>query len=274
MAPIRRQKELNYQIGEVTAFGHSDRILEGTMDSNNERFKQNVSHLSVGYNCSIASSNSSLGVARTCFDEPLVIGDVENSTSLGTSSSYSLKDARQLQIAYSSMNACSSSPVEESEAMRKWKEIKQNGFLTHPNGGVPMPEPQHGKRSKRRNRGIDQKRKMELIKAEEDYTKMEIVKVKQCNREMETENRGKDCLKMKIENGGQENRRIETAKGEQDKMLKNAPSSGLLSQISTGIIRRVKNYEEVHAILEEIVCLNKPDRQRKNESVNTGESGV
>ena len=255
MVPIHRKKEWSYQVSETTGFGHSGRLVQGTVDCIGGYLKQNSADLGLGQIGTTASAERTLGITGSCFDHPLAVDAVENSTSSGTTSSYSLKDLGQVQYAHSLKNVYTARPVEESEAMRKWKEIKQNGFLSHPHGGVPMPEPQHGKKSKREAKRNDQKRKMETAKEEQD------------NRKMETLKGEKESSKIEMAKRGQDNRKMEILMGEQDNMLKNAPSSGLLSRISTGIIRRVKTYEEVHAILEDMVRLEKHDSRILNEFI-------
>ena len=255
MIPIHRKKEWAHQVGETTGLRHSDRLVQGTVDCIGGYLKQNSADLGFGQIGCTASAERTLGITGSCFGHPLAVGAVENSTSSGTTSSCSLKDLGQLQFAHSLKNVYMTRPVEESEAMRKWKEIKQNGFLSHPHGGVPMPEPQHGKKSKRKAKRNDQKRKIEMVKEEQDNRKMETPKGEQDRRKIETAK------------GGQDNRKMEALSGEQENMSKNAPSSGLLSRISTGIIRRVKNYKEVHAILEDMVRVEKQDSRILNEFV-------
>lgn len=247
MALIRCGKEQTCEIGDATGLRHSDRLAQGTIDSISGCLEHHSTNMRLGQNGSATLSHCTLGTNGSCFNYPVVIDVVENSASSGTTSSYSLKDLGQLQLGHPSKNACFARPSEESEAMRKWKAIKQNGFLSHPNGGVPMPEPQHGKRCKKRTKANDQRRRMEVTIRDQGDRKMETEKGEQ--------------RKMEMVRRGQDKRKMETLKAEPDNMLKNAPSSGLLSTISTGIIRRVKNYEEVHAILEDMVRLEKPDDQ-------------
>lgn len=270
MALVRCKKGWTHQIGEVTAFDHSAGLLEGTIDSKGGCLKHNATDLSLNQVGNIASLKHTLAINGTCFDCPVVVDAVENSTSLRATSSSSLKDSGQ----YSLKNACTSSPGEESEAMRKWKEMKQNGFLSHPNGGVPMPEPEHGKRSKRK-KGIDQKKKIEASKETHDNRRMETMKARwgQESRKMEITKLTQENRKMEMPTECQGKRKMETVEGELDNVLKSAPSSGLLSRISTGIIRRVKDFEEVHAILEDMVRLEKSDCQVQNEFIIQEESG-
>lgn len=116
---------------------------------------------------------------------------------------------------------------------------------------------------------------MEVSKEELDNRKIETAKAKggQDSRKLETAKGVQENRKMEMARGRQGKRKVETVKGEQDNMLKSAPSSGLLSRISTGIIRRVKNHEEVHAILEDMVRLENFDCQEQNEFIIQEESG-
>lgn len=139
----------------------------------------------------------------------------------------------------------------ESEAMKKWKEMKQNGFLSHPNGGRSIPEPQHGKKSRMRQRAIENKRKSETLKFENDSKQIEATRRKFDNKKVDPPEEEQVIIKM------------ETIDTEQDnKTLKDAPCSGLLSGVDTGIVRRVKSCEEVHAVLESIVRLEKKHSDR------------
>lgn len=62
------------------------------------------------------------------------------------------------------VSECGSStgPLEESDSLKVWKEMKQNGFLSSSHGGIPMPK-QRGRKSK--NDVL--KKKMELAKREQ-----------------------------------------------------------------------------------------------------------
>uniref|UniRef100_A0A1D1YPC6 Putative membrane protein ycf78 n=1 Tax=Anthurium amnicola TaxID=1678845 RepID=A0A1D1YPC6_9ARAE len=56
-------------------------------------------------------------------------------------------------------------PLEESEPLRKWKEMKQNGFLSSSHGGIPSVPKQRVRQSKKRKED-DLKRKGEATKRE------------------------------------------------------------------------------------------------------------
>ncbi|MQL85798.1 hypothetical protein Taro_018322 [Colocasia esculenta] len=56
-------------------------------------------------------------------------------------------------------------PLEESESLRKWKEMKQNGFLSSSHGGIPSAPKQHGRQSKKRKED-EPKRKVDATKGE------------------------------------------------------------------------------------------------------------
>lgn len=58
----------------------------------------------------------------------------------------------------------STGPLEESEPLRKWKAMKQNGFLSSSHGGIPIPK-QRG--TSRKNKSDALNRKMELAKKEQ-----------------------------------------------------------------------------------------------------------
>ncbi|CAA7389244.1 unnamed protein product [Spirodela intermedia] len=59
-------------------------------------------------------------------------------------------------------------PLEESEPLRRWREMKQNGFLTSSHGGIPPVPKQRGRPAKRRK--------------EEEQKKPETAKREQVNR--------------------------------------------------------------------------------------------
>ena len=56
-------------------------------------------------------------------------------------------------------------PLDESEPLRMWKEMKQNGFLSSSHGGIPVPK-QRGRQPKRK--------KEEELKKKGDITKKEL----------------------------------------------------------------------------------------------------
>lgn len=55
-------------------------------------------------------------------------------------------------------------PLEESEPLRMWKEMKQNGFLSSSHGGIPLPK-QRGRQPKRKKQE-GTKKKVEVTKGE------------------------------------------------------------------------------------------------------------
>lgn len=58
----------------------------------------------------------------------------------------------------------STGPLEESEPLRKWKEMKQNGFLSSSHGGIPIPK---RRGPSKKNKGDALNKKMELAKKEQ-----------------------------------------------------------------------------------------------------------
>lgn len=161
----------------------------------------------------------------------------------------------QIPYRQSPKDTSSATPA-ESEAMKKWIAMKQNGFLTHPHGGKPMPEPQFGKKSRKRK---TENRGMGIAMVEEEIGKKETVTNSHSNG-METEiednlpgDRKSEgvCAELHIEN--LENDSINVF-----------PSSGLLDKIDTGIIRRIKECNEVQSTLDGVVQTEneKPNGQR------------
>ncbi|KAF7816562.1 hypothetical protein G2W53_030531 [Senna tora] len=63
----------------------------------------------------------------------------------------------------SESGSCCTGPMEEKDPLRKWKEMKQNGFISSSHGGIPVPKPR-GRKCKKDNMV---KKKMELARKEQ-----------------------------------------------------------------------------------------------------------
>ncbi|KAJ9176010.1 hypothetical protein P3X46_014504 [Hevea brasiliensis] len=107
------------------------------------------------------------------------------------------------------------SPVEEKDPLRVWKEMKQNGFLSSSHGGISiqsgLTSSSHGGIPMPKQRG--RKSKNDLLKK-----KMELAKKEQV-----------------------------------DRFTKIAAPSGLLNGLNPGIINHVRNKKQVHSIIEALV---------------------
>ncbi|KAG6504331.1 hypothetical protein ZIOFF_036662 [Zingiber officinale] len=59
---------------------------------------------------------------------------------------------RSVEIKSSDASECGSTtgPIEESEPLKKWKQMKQNGFLSYSHGGIPVPKQQSSQPRKRK----------------------------------------------------------------------------------------------------------------------------
>ncbi|XP_078436555.1 uncharacterized protein LOC144707333 [Wolffia australiana] len=73
-----------------------------------------------------------------------------------------------IQTRSTDLSECGSTtgPPEESEPLRRWREMKQNGFITSLHGGIPPIPKQRGRPPKRRKEE-EQKKKLEATKREQ-----------------------------------------------------------------------------------------------------------
>ncbi|XP_010491056.1 PREDICTED: uncharacterized protein LOC104768720 [Camelina sativa] len=178
------------------------------------------------------SCSSKLGLNTTdvnCDDNKraLLLKRCDNADCLNEDLSSVTSSRRQDNNKTSSMDVyseCGSSnvPVTERDPMKVWKEMKQNGFLSYPHGGISttssscLVSSSHG--------GIPAPRK-----------------------------RGR---KSKINNDAAmlKKRKIEIARKEEvDRFARLAAPSGLLNELNPGIINHVRNKKQVLSIIENIV---------------------
>lgn len=94
----------------------------------------------------------------------LNVADVSDSTEHNPFHPY--RNLGQARPADPSECGSTTGPAEESEPLRRWKEMKQNGFLTSSHGGIPPVPKQRGRPSKRRKEE-EQKNKSETAKREQ-----------------------------------------------------------------------------------------------------------
>ncbi|GAV58615.1 hypothetical protein CFOL_v3_02148 [Cephalotus follicularis] len=173
-----------------------------------------------------------------------------NGSNLGVKTFFSSNQARlhpcRKSVSVKSVDALtfgsSTTPVEKKDPLAVWQEMKQNGFLSTSLGRVPTP-----KKSVK-------KRKHEICNVE---------KVEKINRiaRVENNNRLHNIEKVKFFT------RVETVnqltKVERvNRFSKIAPPSGLLDQLSPGIINRVRSSNQVHSMLRAML------KREKLENVN------
>ncbi|CAL1392709.1 unnamed protein product [Linum trigynum] len=142
--------------------------------------------------------------------------------------------------------ASTTGPVVDKDPLKVWKEMKQNGFLSAPHGGISSQSnllsssshgPPHGGVPVPKQRGRKPKNN--------DITK----------------------------------KRMEMAKREQvDRFTKIAAPSGLLNDLNPGIINHVRNSKQVRSIIEALVKSekhedNREERSRRDSHLKAGSKG-
>ncbi|KAI3993666.1 hypothetical protein MKX01_002679 [Papaver californicum] len=147
----------------------------------------------------------------------------------------------QLKSKENSECGSSTGPIEENESLRRWKEMKQNGFLssTSTTGPVSIPPPK--RHVKKTNKDIKS-------------TNTKIVNMKSVSMKSTKFTKSSDTMK----------RKMEIAKKEEiNRFTKVAAPSGLLNGLNPGIITHVRNSKQVHSIIEALVRSEKIQNGRK-----------
>ncbi|KAJ0971282.1 hypothetical protein J5N97_019241 [Dioscorea zingiberensis] len=93
------------------------------------------------------------------------VGIIDASRTVEHNPFYPYKKLGKLKSTDASECGSTTGPLEESEPLRMWKEMKQNGFLSSSHGGVPMPK-QRGRQS-RKKKNDDRKKRTETAKKEQ-----------------------------------------------------------------------------------------------------------
>ncbi|KAJ6803640.1 uncharacterized protein M6B38_189195 [Iris pallida] len=182
MAPIRRnRKKGTAPLQDAASSGHADRVIQDTTD---ERSQQIIAELSLEQMRSISvlehnkpclsekpynendllvpdATSSLIALEKNPSPHPSkVIENVqhEGASTLGVlEKNPSLRPCRvmgNVRQQGTSASEATTGPVGESEAMRKWREIKQNGFLSDPHGGMPTQPPEPVKKKRVRRPGV------------------------------------------------------------------------------------------------------------------------
>ncbi|MCL7047541.1 hypothetical protein MKW94_012974 [Papaver nudicaule] len=160
----------------------------------------------------------------------------------------------QLKSREDSECGSSTGPIEENESLRRWKEMKQNGFLssTSTTGPVPIPPP------KRRVKKTTNK-SIKATASASASTGMKPTNVKSVHMKsvpMKTTKCTKSSDTMK--------KKMELAKKEEiNRFTKVAAPSGLLNGLNPGIITHVRNSKQVHSIIEALVRSEQIQNSRK-----------
>nr|XP_010924739.2 uncharacterized protein LOC105047499 [Elaeis guineensis] len=150
------------QITEANASMLSDKLVPGTAGKSS--LEQDAAYLSLGQ---VGPTNSSENVgcivvsecketSGSCFPAKVDEGHecnklnsagigvdlnaVEVSSMVEQNPFYPYKKLGQVKSVDASESGSTTGPVEDSEPLRMWKEMKQNGFLSSSHGGIPMPK--------------------------------------------------------------------------------------------------------------------------------------
>ncbi|EOA19387.1 hypothetical protein CARUB_v10000661mg [Capsella rubella] len=203
---------------------HVGEVSEGVVKEGNNNKTQLVSQ-----EVKLSSSKLGLNTDADC-DKRALLKRCDTADAVSTCLSddlSSVSSSRRHNTKSSSMDVyseCGSSnvPVGESDPMKVWKEMKQNGFLSNPNGGISttssscLVSSSHG--------GIPAPRK----------------------RGRKSKNNNDAAMLKK--------RKIEIARKEEvDRFARLAAPSGLLNELNPGIINHVRNKKQVLSIIENIV---------------------
>ncbi|XP_008792339.2 uncharacterized protein LOC103708983 [Phoenix dactylifera] len=175
------------QITEANASMLSDKLVPGTAGKGS--LGQDAAYLSLGQ---VGTTNSSANVgcitvsectketSGSCFpakvDEErehnklnsvgigVDLNAIEVSSMVEQNPFYPYKKLGQVKSVDASESGSTTGPVEESEPLRIWKEMKQNGFLSSSHGGIPMPKQRACQPRKRKD---EFRRKAEFARREQ-----------------------------------------------------------------------------------------------------------
>ncbi|KAI3911379.1 hypothetical protein MKW98_010266 [Papaver atlanticum] len=142
----------------------------------------------------------------------------------------------------------STGPIEENESLRRWKEMKQNGFLSSTSTTAPVAVPPPKRRVKKTNNI------KEIKSTNVKSVNMKTTNVKSVSMRTTKCTKSSDAMK----------KRMEIAKKEEiNRFTKVAAPSGLLNGLNPGIITHVRNSKQVHSIIEALVRSEKIQNSRK-----------
>lgn len=125
-------------------------------------------------------------IARPCLstspgirNDPIIISssdhDVDSKTAhvsstVGYNPFHPYKKLGPVKHADASECGSTTGPLEESEPLKKWKQMKENGFLSLSHGGIPLPK-QQARQARKRRRDASKKKKSPMIEHVSRFTK-------------------------------------------------------------------------------------------------------
>ncbi|EHA8592476.1 hypothetical protein COCNU_contig69549873G000010 [Cocos nucifera] len=185
-APGSQSKEEEVsQISEANASLLSNKLVPGTVGRSS--LEQDAAYLSLGRVGTTNSENVGCVMvlecketSGSCFPAKVDEGHERNKlnsadigvdlNAIGVSSMveqnpfYPYKKLGQVKSVDASESGSTTGPVEESEPLKMWKEMKQNGFLSLSHGGIPMPKQRGCQPRKRKD---EFRRKAEFARREQ-----------------------------------------------------------------------------------------------------------